>query len=267
MTPVPDPYAAELAAARDAALAAGALLLQRREQALDVREKQDGTLVTAADLAAEAEILGRLRRLYPEDAVLAEEGGALGAASDRLWIVDPLDGTTNYSQGLPFFAVSIALWENGEPVVGVVYLPVLNELFAATAAAPATLNGREIRVSETAAVRQAMINVYFDRRRLLEPGLDLLRRVALGCDGRIKIMGSTASMLCYVAAGRLDAYVRNTTKKWDFAAGALILRQAGGCLTDFHREPLRESGQSLLATNGLLHAELAGLVSATVSKE
>ena len=256
-----EPFAAELATAQAAALAAGQVLLDCRSDALDVQVKQDGTLVTKADLAAETEVLRILRAEFPEDRILAEEAGRTEGASSREWIVDPLDGTTNFSRGLPFFAVSIALWEHEEPAVGVVYLPVLDELFAATREGAATLNGEQIRVSRTASVQEAMINVYFDRHHLLEPGLDLLRRVALRCEGRVKNMGSTASMLCYVACGRLDAFVRNTTKKWDFAAGTLVLERAGGSVSDFEGNGLRESGQSLLATNRRLHPELAGIVS------
>jgi len=262
-----DLYASELAVARTAALAAGEVLRDYRRAArspgaLGVREKEDRTLVTAADLAAEAEILRLLRQSFPDDRILAEETGALGSPSDREWIVDPLDGTTNFSRGLPFFAVSIAMWEAGEPVAAAVYLPVLDELFTACRGGAALLNGEEIRVSGVASLQEAMVNVYFDRHHLLEPGLDLMRRIALSCEGRVKNMGSTASMLCYVASGRLDALVRNSTRKWDFAAGLLILERAGGRLTDFLGHPLRESGQSLLATNGRIHAGLREIVQA-----
>jgi myo-inositol-1(or 4)-monophosphatase len=174
--------------------------------------------------------------------------------------VDPLDGTTNFSRGLPMFAVSVALQEAGRTRVGVVHLPALGETFVAACDGPATLNGEEVRVSPTVALRAAMVNVYFDRHARLAEGLEVFQRVALACDGRVKIMGSTAGLLCYVACGRLDAFVRNATKLWDFAAGALVLERAGGRVTDFARAPLERSEQSLLATNGLLHEELAAVV-------
>lgn len=250
----------ELKTATRAAETAGEVLREMRGQVLNAREKSDRTLVTDADAAAEAEILNLLRDEFPEDAILSEEEGDVGPESDRLWIVDPLDGTTNYSHELPFFATSIALWIAGEPVVGVVYLPVLDELFAAVRGGGATLNGQEIAVSDVASVEQAMLNCYFDRRNLLDDGLALFDRVARRSEGRVKVMGSTASLLCYVACGRLDGSIRNTTKIFDFAAGALVLEEAGGALTDFEGQPLRTTGQSLLATNARIHAELRDIV-------
>lgn len=253
-------FEAELETAVTAARAAGALLLEHREQGFDVRRKLDRSLVTSADLASEEQILSRLNAEFSADGILSEEAGERGGGGGRCWIVDPLDGTSNYSLGLPFFAVSIALWEDTRPLVGVVYLPVLDELFTATGDSVATLNGRPIAVSDTALVLAAAINVYFDRHGCLEAGLDVFRRVAIQCEGRVKVLGSTASLLCYVACGRLDASVKNRTRVWDFAAGKLILERAGGVLTDFAGTPLTASGQSLLATNGRVHAELAGVI-------
>jgi myo-inositol-1(or 4)-monophosphatase len=253
-------HAAELAVAAAAARAAGQVLREYREGGFAVREKADRTLVTDADLAAEAAILGHLRGAFPADALLAEESAPETAPEGRCWIVDPLDGTTNFSRGLPQFCVSIALWEDGAPVVAALYLPVLDELFTATADGAARLNGRELRVSATEQLSEAMVNVYFDRRDGLEEGLRVFARVARACEGRVKVMGSTAALLCYVAAGRLDAFVRTTTRIWDFAAGALVLERAGGRVTDFGGAPLRRTGQSLLATNGRLHEALASVL-------
>jgi len=253
-------WAPELAAAAAAAREASAVLLAHRERGVTVREKADRTLVTAADLASEAVVLARLRAAFPGDAFLAEESAPETPPEGRCWIVDPLDGTTNFSRGLPQFCVSIALWEGGMPAVAALALPVLGECFTATRDGPARLNGREIAVSREADLRQAMVNVYFDRRDGLQEGLAVFDRVARACEGRVKIMGSTAALLCYVACGRLDAFVRTTTRLWDFAAGALVLERAGGRLTDFAGHPLRRSGQSLLATNGELHAALTHLL-------
>jgi myo-inositol-1(or 4)-monophosphatase len=139
-------------------------------------------------------------------------------------------------------------------------MPVLDELFLAARDTGATLNGQSIHVSGTGTVRDSMINVYFDRHHQLEHGLEMFCRVARHCEGRVKTMGSTASLLCYVACGRLDAFIRNTTNVWDFAAGILILERAGGRVTDFEGQPLRRTGQSLLATNELIHEELGAIV-------
>ena len=255
-------YARELAVAEEAARAAGEILRELRGVGLNVREKPDRTLVTDADLAAEAEILNRLREAFPEDGILSEEAGDTGPANERRWIVDPLDGTSNYARGLPFFTVSIALWEGGRPAVAALYMPVLDELFAATRETASTLNGEPIRVSPIGAIEDAMINVYFDRHERLEEGLEIFRRVALRCEGRVKTIGSSASLLCYVACGRLDGFLRNTIQLWDFAAGILVAQQAGAVVTDFAGDPLVRTGQSLLATNGRIHSQLAGAIGA-----
>jgi myo-inositol-1(or 4)-monophosphatase len=249
-------YARELATAVEAARAAAEIQLSLRGR-VGTREKADRSLVTEADLASEEAILPRLRAAFPDDSILSEEAGESGPNSGRQWIVDPLDGTTNFSRGQPIFAVSIALWEDGAPAVGVVLIPVLDELFTATRDVDALLNGQPIRVSGVGSVREAMINCYFDRHGLLEPGLRVFNQVARACEGRVKILGSTASMLCFVACGRLDAQMRNKTNLWDFAAGALVLERAGGIITDFQEQPLLRTGQSLLGTNGSIHAELA----------
>lgn len=254
-------YSRELETAVAAARAAGAIQLELMGR-VGTREKADRSLVTEADLASEREILPRLRDTFPQDNLLSEESGITGPTSGRQWIVDPLDGTTNYSRGLPVFAVSIALWEDDEPAVGVVYIPALNELFTATRDGDAYLNGQPIHVSSIDRVRDSMINCYFDRHGMLEPGLNVFQAVARNCEGRVKIIGSSASMLCWVACGRIEAQMRNKTHLWDFAAGALVLQRAGGRLTDFDEQPLKRTGQSLLGTNGLIHAELGAIARA-----
>jgi myo-inositol-1(or 4)-monophosphatase len=251
------PYARELIIAEEAARAAGGVLRELRGRGLNVREKADRSLVTDADLAAEAEVLGRLQEAFPQDGILSEEAGLFGPTGGRQWIVDPLDGTSNYARGLPFFTVSIALWDGGRPAVAALYMPVMDELFLATRETESTLNGEPIRVSRIGAIEDAMINVYFDRHERLEEGLETFRRVALRCEGRVKTIGSSASLLCYVACGRLDGFIRNRIKVWDFAAGILVAQQAGATVTDFDGEPLVRTGQSLLATNGLIHAQLS----------
>jgi myo-inositol-1(or 4)-monophosphatase len=259
---VPSRFERELAVAQRAARRAGELLLGRDPTALTVDRKADRSLVTDADLAAEQALLAEIRQEFPGDAVLSEEAGSLSGTDDRCWVLDPLDGTSNYSRGLPLYAVSVALLQEGCPAAGVVYMPVFGELFCAVADGPAALNGRPIRVSETERAADAMVNIYFDRADKLEHGLALFAKVARVCEGRVKCLGSTASVLCFVAAGRLDAYVKNGTRVWDYAAGALILERAGGRISDLKGEALPwqpalpMSAPSLLATNGRLHAEL-----------
>lgn len=250
-----DPYRDELQVAVAAAREAGADLLHRSSSGFSLLDKADRTTLTDADLASEQILLSHLRSRFPHDGVLSEEAGQ-AAQGERTWVLDPLDGTTNFSRGLPFFAVSVGLLVGSEPAVAAIYLPKLGELFTATRGGVACLNGRPIRVSPLGDVAQAMVNVYFDRRNALEQGLELHRRIALTCEGRVKTMGSTASMLCYVACGRLDAFARSVTKIFDFVAGLLIVERAGGRVTDFTGMPLRRTGQSILATNGHLHPVL-----------
>lgn len=251
--------ARQLETAMIAAKEAGGILLRCRKRHLEVQTKQDGSLVSEADLAAEQCILEILQAAFPDYAVLAEEKGPAGPKDQPCWVIDPLDGTTNYLHGLPTFAVSIALQESGVTQLAVVYLPLTAELFSAVPGRPAHLNAKPIRVSATALLEDALLDVYLDRHSgqdKIEEGLKLLEFVVRKCHGRFKNLGSTASILCYVAAGRLDGYLKNGAKVWDVAAGGLIVQQAGGQFTDLRGNPWGSKGSSLLATNGHLHPRI-----------
>lgn len=211
----------------EAARAAGRELLGWRGR-FAVREKGPADLVTEADLAAQETVRKIVQEAFPEHGFLAEENGASSIGRDGYrWIVDPLDGTTNYVHGLPQFCTSIALERAGRLLVGVVYDPTADECFAA-AGAGATLNGRTIRTSNVVTLPQAMVAASFaPRTKRTDPTiyefLNVLERAQA-----VRRMGSSALNLCYVAAGRLDAYWANDTKTWDVAAGWLIVREAGG---------------------------------------
>ena len=255
-----DEYAREAAQiARDA----GEILRDRFGQPHEVRFKGTIDMVTEADRAAEDLIADRLRTLCPEHDLLCEEGsvGATLGATYR-WVVDPLDGTTNFAHGLPTFAVSIALEDAGVPVVGVVYDPMREELFEARKGAGATLNGKPIVVSAVEELIASILVTGFSydfarRAQQAEVWRDFLTRVQA-----IRQTGSAALNLCYIAAGRLDGYWERGLSPWDVAAGAVIVTEAGGAVTDMGGGSFRADDREILASNGRLHGKLLEVIGA-----
>ncbi|HEX5052139.1 MAG TPA: inositol monophosphatase family protein [Planctomycetota bacterium] len=258
------------------ALSAGADLLQHRPEASRRPESKGRRreLVTAADRSAEHIVVGGLLAAFPEHAVLAEEGvltaqGAASKAADWTWIVDPLDGTTNFVHGLPFFAVAIGLAFQNVPVVGVVHAPALGETFVASAGGGSRrvfADGREqvLRVSATSEVADALLATGFSYNRN-EPGRDdnsaRLARVLPRCRD-VRRLGSAELDLCYVAAGVYDGYWELYLAPYDVAAGAVIVREAGGRVTDLDGGEDWLFGGQVLATNGRVHDELRRLARA-----
>lgn len=245
-----------------AALAGGEVLRRGLSQALTVRFKGPVDLVTEVDEEAERVITGMLRDAYPTYGVLGEEGGASEGEGDGRWIVDPLDGTTNYAHGFPAFAVSVALQRAGEIVAGAVYDPLRDELFAAEKGRGATLNGERLEVSETRELGRALLATGFPYDRTKLPAaLELFGRFVTATQG-VRRAGSAALDVCYVAAGRLDAYYERGIWAWDIAAGSLILTEAAGAVSDFHGGPLDIEGRQIVATNGVLHPQVVRITSA-----
>ena len=252
------------------ALAAGVeLMAHRRRGGLEVRSKgQRRELVTEADRAAERIVVGGLLRHFPEHAMLAEEGvltplGERSSSAEWVWIVDPLDGTTNFVHGLPFFAVAIGLVHKGRPVVGVVHAPALGETYVATLGGGAErvfADGRRERlhVTATAELADALLATGFSYVRN-EPGRDdnsgRLARVLPLCRD-LRRLGSAELDLCLVAAGSYDGYWELYLQPYDVAAGAVIVREAGGCVTDLAGGEDWLFGGQVLASNGLLHEPL-----------
>lgn len=216
--------------------------------------------VSAADLAAERCIL---EALPAGDAVIAEESGERPGGG-RQWLVDPLDGTVNFLHGIPFWAVSIALLEDGELAAGVVHAPALQLTFAAARGAGTTLNGRPVRVSSTTDLAEAIVVTGFpyERARLADNNLDNIPRVGPAVGG-IRRLGSAALDLALVSCGRMDVFWELHLNPWDVAAGALLVREAGGCVSDFRGEQGVERvlwGRNVVASNGPLHEPLRGLL-------
>jgi myo-inositol-1(or 4)-monophosphatase len=217
---------------------------------LKVEKKGHNDFVSEADHAAEAAVIEVIRRHYPEHAILAEESGAQGD-SDTVWIIDPLDGTTNYLHGFPVFCVSVGVQVNGRVEAAAVYDPMRQELFAASRGNGATLDDHKIRVSGRQDLDHALVGTGFPFRQgdtETEPYLAMLGKIIRNTAG-VRRPGAAALDLCYVAAGRLDAFFETGLKAWDLAAGALIIREAGGIVSGLDgSENYFESGHVLCGT-------------------
>ncbi|MCC6883133.1 MAG: inositol monophosphatase family protein [Verrucomicrobiales bacterium] len=217
-----------LAVATAAAREAGALLREHYESDLHINEATAHDIKLEMDVRSQDLISSRLLAAFPGHSLLGEEGDSGDATSDHEWIVDPIDGTVNYFYGIPHFCVSIALRIRGELAVGVIYDPMMDELFTAEAGGPALKNGRPIQVSGRSELREAMITIGFSKtKESLEAGLARFSQVADKVK-KTRMLGSAALAMCYVACGRLDAYIEEQISLWDVAAGLLIVERAGG---------------------------------------
>lgn len=243
----------------EAARRAGAVLLDCLNQPLRIEEKgRRADLVTQADRASERVIVDCLRAATPSAGILGEEGAAIRGSTDERWIVDPLDGTTNFAHGYPLFCVSIAYERGGEIVAGVVYAPLMDEVFAAERGAGATLNGDRISVSLIDRVADAMVCTGF------KPS-DYDRNAAqFACASRhaqaVRRDGAAALDLAYTAIGRFDGFWEFDLSPWDTAAGSLLVREAGGRVTALDDAAFSLESSSILATNGAVHDELRSLL-------
>lgn len=255
-------HAAELALALVAAEEAAAMIV-RREGAGAVQEKGRADLVTETDQTAERAILRRIRARFPEDGIVAEETPGPRIDTGRRWIVDPIDGTTNFVHRHPFVCVSIAFADERGPAAGVIRAPLLGETFYATRGGGAFLNGAPIRVSGVRDASGALFATGFPFRAGKGDPHAYLRLVVevLGASHGIRRAGSAALDLAYVAAGRLDGYFELGIRPWDIAAGILLVEEAGGRVSGWRGDtvPPLESGR-VLATNGAIHPWLEAIV-------
>jgi myo-inositol-1(or 4)-monophosphatase len=233
----------------------------------DVGFKGPRDLLTVADKESEAFVVAELRRSFPNDAIWAEEAGHDPAAQDALeagapvWFIDPLDGTTNFVHGHPFFCVALGLFQEGQPVAGVIFAPRLDELFITSPGRTARLNGRSIEVSATGEVKDALLATGFAYRleTAIDDNTEHFRHVVRRARG-VRRCGAACLDLAYVAAGRYDGFWELDLEPWDVAAGAAIVRAAGGRVTDIDGGESWLLGRRILATNGHLHSELHGLL-------
>ncbi len=252
-----------LRTAAAAAREAGQVLMQGWGRAARPRvrfKSEDINLVTEFDGRSEAVIVGRLAAAFPDDAIVAEEGGRRRGRSGRVWYVDPLDGTTNFAHGLPLFAVSIGLCVDDRPVVGVVEAPALRWRYLARLGGEAKGNRRVLRVSPARRVGEALLVTGFPYVR--NPATSNLPEFAAmtAVSQGVRRLGAAALDLCFVAAGWLDGYWERQLKPWDLAAGAAIVEAAGGRVSDPDGGPFRPETGAILASNGQIHDELLGIL-------
>jgi myo-inositol-1(or 4)-monophosphatase len=256
---------AERRVATDAARAAGHLLRDALHDPRSVSFKGTPTnLVTEMDARAERLVSDRLREAFPQDAMLGEEGGTRPGTSGRRWIIDPLDGTTNYAHGLPIFAVSIALEVDGRVALGVVYDPNRDELFVAERGGGAWLGERRLAVSTTPTLNESLIATGFpyDVRETRDNNAREFTAFSLRAQG-VRRMGSAVVYLAYVATGRIDGYWELRLGPWDVAAGALLVEEAGGRVTALDGGPLDLGAPAVVASNARIHDEMLGVLEET----
>lgn len=237
--------------------------------ALSVTRKRPNDFVTEADKGAEQAIIDVLLRAFPDHAILAEESGRSGGGSnksDYTWIIDPLDGTTNFIHGFPQYAVSIGLQHKGIITQAVVYDPASNELFTASRGHGAFLNDRRLRVSKRTFMRDALIGTGFPFRDFtrLDRYLAMLREVTTKCAG-VRRAGAAALDLAYVAAGRLDGFWEFGLSPWDMAAGSLLIQEAGGLVADFEGESGYLESGCIVCGNPKVFAQLLQTIAPSVS--
>lgn len=257
-----------LAVAITAAQAAGALLRNYARTGFCVEYKNPIDLVTNADHAAEQCIIDHICAQFPGHSVLAEERGAVPHGSSRYrWVIDPLDGTTNFAHGFPFYSVSIGVECDGRPLLGVVYDPSRDELFTALAGNGARLNDMPIAVSETEQLDRALLVTGFSSniRETPNNNLNHFSRFTLRTQG-MRRTGSAALDLCYVAAGRFDGFWEVKLNPWDMAAGVVILREAGGMVTDFSGSTHSIHQPELVASNGRIHEAMLAVLREGLSR-
>lgn len=229
---------------------------------INLKSGQEKNLVTEIDKKSEELIVGIIRKHFPTHDILAEESGnEYGKKSEYKWIIDPLDGTTNFTHGLPIFCISIGLERKGELIAGVIYDPNLNELFSAEKGRGAFLNGRRLRVSQTSSLKQSLLVTGFPYNVTENPDNCIEHFVNFLFEGQaIRRMGSAAIDLAYVAASRYDGFWEVNLNAWDMAAGVLLIREAGGKVTGFTGEEIDIYGKRVVASNGLIHDEMVGLI-------
>jgi myo-inositol-1(or 4)-monophosphatase len=252
----------QLQLAQSAARRAGKIILERQGK-IAFLEKADNNLVTEADLAAQEVIIKIIQDHFPGHSIIAEEQDiSINSGAADLWIIDPLDGTNNFAHTIPHFSISIAYARSGRVVAGAVFDPVRHEMFTASRGKGAFLNGVPIGISEARSLQEAIIatGFYYDRGKMMRKTLNTIEKLFEANIHGIRRFGSAALDLCWVACGRFDAYFEYKLSTWDFAAGMLILEEAGGRCTDQKGSPLNLNSTGIAVSNGKFHNELLNIV-------
>jgi myo-inositol-1(or 4)-monophosphatase len=241
----------EITIAIQAAQEAGALALRRFRQPQEIRRKGPADPVTQADDEAEELIVSAIRRVFPDHEFLGEEGHRAPVDAEHLWVIDPIDGTRNYAHGVPFFCTSIALARHGRVVLGVIHDPTLKETFHAELGKGAYLNGQPIHVSRQTELEDAILSLSLVPARQVgnaRVALPMLVRLQPAVE-TVRIMGSAALHLAYVACGRFDVGFQDSIHAWDVLAGMLLVQEAGGVATDLMGEPVSTSAHDCIVAN------------------
>jgi myo-inositol-1(or 4)-monophosphatase len=247
--------------AQEAALKAGGILRENLHGVREISYKGDINLVTEMDMRSERAVVERVLASFPDHCILAEEETMNRSGSGFTWIIDPLDGTTNYAHGYPCFSVSIALEREGEIILGVVYDPMRNELFSAQKGDGAFLNGKQIRVSSADTLIKSLLATGFPYDRKVSEKNNLVYfHDLLMASQEVRRDGSAALDLCSVACGRFDGFWELKLKPWDVAAGSLIAREAGGSVSDLSGSAFSIHDDEILASNGRIHGQMVEIL-------
>ena len=241
-----------------AAKEAGRILIDNFKKPIKVKSKEDKSLVTNIDLAAERKIVELIKEKYPQDNILSEENKFKISDSDFRWIIDPLDGTHNYIHQIELFGTSIALEFKNEIILGVIYLPVTKKLYVAEKNKGTYLNGRRINVSQRKLENSTMVydsSIRYNKK----PALSTLEKIADRVFN-IRMLGSSVYHLSYIAEGKIDLDIEFNDKLWDFAAGLLLIEEAGGKATDFAGKKWNSKTKGYIASNGIIHRDVLKII-------
>ena len=242
-----------------AAKEAGKIILHYYSKNVNARSKENTyDLVTKADIASDNKIISIIKNRFPDHSLLTEESGEEIHNSDYCWIIDPLDGTNNFYHKFPMFCVSIALYKKGKPLIGVVFDPLKNEFFCAEKNEGAYLNNKKIKVSNANTLKKSLLALgfYYERGLLMRKSLGQMKKFFYENVHGIRRTGSAALDLCYTACGRLDGYWELKLNPWDYAAGSLILTEAGGRITDIQGKRYHLMMGNVAASNGKIHRHM-----------
>jgi len=241
---------------------AGEILLSFFGNSLRTKDKYQRGFVTEADIASEQFLIERLSLILPEADFFAEESGKSAGNGDYCWVIDPLDGTTNFAHTIPYFCISVALTYKGEPILAIIYQPVLKELFYAAKGKGAFLNGKPIESSQATSLDKAFlgIGVPYEKnsdyyKRFMHDLIEIMKQ-----SFSFRHFGAVALDLAYVACGRLDATFFEDLFWWDFSAGSLLIREANGVITDFDNNQINQTSRSVLGANKMIHKKLIALI-------
>ncbi len=233
---------------------------------IETKEGEERNLVSEIDRGAEEQIISIIRRHYPTHGILAEESGGSKPNAEYTWIIDPLDGTTNFLHGLPVFCVTIGIEHRGEIIAGAIYDPNQDILYTAEKGKGAYMNGRRMKVSTTGKLIDSLLMTGFPYDIAQNPGHAVEHFVNFLIEARgIRRFGSAALDLCYVAAGRLDGFWEVNLHAWDMAAGVLLVTEAGGKVSNFEGGPLDIRGKKVVASNGVIHEAMVSVLAKTAT--